>query len=187
MANFTKQAIKAAFLELLDEKPLNKISVRDIVERCGINRNSFYYHFQDIPTLLGEIILERTNELMAQYPSVDKIEEAFLTVVGYAQKNRRAIMHVYNSVSRDTFESSVMKICAYITEQYLKSAYPDACIAPEDREVLHRFIKCQLFGLGIDWMLGGMKQEVGEKMARVLELYRGVAALILENCRASNR
>ena len=41
MANFTKQAIKAAFLELLDEKPLNKISVRDIVERCGINRNSF--------------------------------------------------------------------------------------------------------------------------------------------------
>ena len=70
MANFTKQAIKAAFLELLDEKPLNKISVRDIVERCGINRNSFYYHFQDIPSLLGEIIVERTNELMAQYPTV---------------------------------------------------------------------------------------------------------------------
>ena len=77
MANFTKQAIKAAFLELLDEKPLNKISVRDIVERCGINRNSFYYHFQDIPSLLGEIIVERTNDLMAQYPTVDKIEEAF--------------------------------------------------------------------------------------------------------------
>ena len=44
MANFTKRAIKAAFLELLDEKPLNKISVRDIVERCGINRNSFSGH-----------------------------------------------------------------------------------------------------------------------------------------------
>ncbi|MFQ8765364.1 MAG: TetR-like C-terminal domain-containing protein [Oscillospiraceae bacterium] len=38
----------------------------------------------------------------------------------YAQKNRRAIMHVYNSVSRDTFEASVMKLCAYMTEQYLK-------------------------------------------------------------------
>ena len=96
-------------------------------------------------------------------------------------------MHVYNSVSRDTFESSVMKLCAYMTEQYLKSAYPDACISPEDREVLHRFIKCQLFGLGIDWMLGGMKQDVGEQMARVLELYRGVAELILENSRASGK
>ena len=122
MANFTKQAIKAAFLELLDEKPLNKISVRDIVERCGINRNSFYYHFQDIPSLLGEIIVEWTNELMAQYPTVDRIEEAFRASIDYAQKNRRAIMHVYNSVSRDTFEASVMRLCAYMTEQYLKSA-----------------------------------------------------------------
>ena len=138
MANFTKQAIKAAFLELLDEKPLNKISVRDIVERCGINRNSFYYHFQDIPSLLGEIIVERTNELMAQYPTVDKIEEAFRASIDYAQKNRRAIMHVYNSVSRDTFEASVMRLCAYMTEQYLKSAYPDAEISDTDREVLHR-------------------------------------------------
>ena len=186
MANFTKQAIKAAFLELLDEKPLNKISVRDIVERCGINRNSFYYHFQDIPSLLGEIIVERTNELMAQYPTVDKIEEAFNTAIDYAQKNRRAIMHVYNSVSRDTFEASVMRLCAYMTEQYLKSAYPDAGISDADREVLHRFIKCQLFGLCIDWMLGGMKPDTGEKMGRILELYRGVAELILENCRASN-
>ena len=186
MANFTKQAIKAAFLELLDEKPLNKISVRDIVERCGINRNSFYYHFQDIPSLLGEIIVERTNELMAQYPTVDRIEEAFRASIDYAQKNRRAIMHVYNSVSRDTFEASVMRLCAYMTEQYLKSAYPDAEISDTDREVLHRFIKCQLFGLCIDWMLGGMKPDTGEKMGRILELYRGVAELILENCRASN-
>ena len=55
-----------------------------------------------------------------------------------------------------------------------------------DRELLHRFIKCQLFGLCIDWMLGGMKPDTGEKMGRILELYRGVAELILENCRASN-
>lgn len=181
MANFTKQAIKAAFLELLDEKPLNKISVRDIVERCGINRNSFYYHFQDIPSLLGEIIVERTNELMAQYPTVDRIEEAFRASIDYAQKNRRAIMHVYNSVSRDTFEASVMRLCAYMTEQYLKSAYPDTGISDADRELLHRFIECQLFGLCIDWMLGGMKPDTGEKMGRILELYRGVAELILEN------
>ncbi len=70
--------------------------------------------FAHPPSLLGEIIVERTNDLMAQYPTVDKIEEAFRTVVDYAQKNRRAIMHVYNSVSRDTFESSVMGSSAHI-------------------------------------------------------------------------
>ena len=55
MANFTKQAIRTSFMKLLNEKPLGKISVRDIVEDCGINRNSFYYHYQDIPALISEI------------------------------------------------------------------------------------------------------------------------------------
>ena len=56
MPNFTKQAIQDSFLKLLNQQPLSKISVRSIVEDCGINRNSFYYHYQDIPALLGEII-----------------------------------------------------------------------------------------------------------------------------------
>ena len=64
MANFTSKAIKASFLKLLNEKPLNKISVKDIVEDCGINRNSFYYHFQDIPALLEEMIREKAAEII---------------------------------------------------------------------------------------------------------------------------
>ena len=63
MANFTEKAIKEAFVELLGEKPLSRITVKDIVERCGINRNSFYYHFRDIPSLIEEIVTEEAEEL----------------------------------------------------------------------------------------------------------------------------
>ena len=48
MANFTKQAIKAAFLELLDEKPLNKISVRDIVEQVLRARGQWALHAKGV-------------------------------------------------------------------------------------------------------------------------------------------
>ena len=41
MQNFTKKAIKETFVTLLDQRPLNRITVKDIVETCGINRNSF--------------------------------------------------------------------------------------------------------------------------------------------------
>ena len=44
MPTFTKKAIEIALFKLLNEKPLSKITVKDIVEECGINRNSFYYH-----------------------------------------------------------------------------------------------------------------------------------------------
>ena len=56
MANFTRKAIMDACIKLLEKKPLNRITVRDIVEECGISRNSFYYHFEDVPSLLKAII-----------------------------------------------------------------------------------------------------------------------------------
>ena len=44
----TKLAIAFAFKELLLEKPLNKITINDIAEKCEMNRQTFYYHFHDI-------------------------------------------------------------------------------------------------------------------------------------------
>ncbi len=67
--------LKRRFLQLLNEKPLNKISVRDIVEKCGINRNSFYYHFQDIPSLIAEIITAYTDRLIEEYPTISTLDE----------------------------------------------------------------------------------------------------------------
>ena len=62
MPTFTKAAIKATFISLLNKKPLNKITVKEIVEECGINRNSFYYHFDDIP-------LKRLTDLLRPKPT----------------------------------------------------------------------------------------------------------------------
>ena len=44
MSGFTKEIIARTFTELLEEKSMAKITVKDIVERCGVNRNTFYYH-----------------------------------------------------------------------------------------------------------------------------------------------
>ena len=60
MSGFTKEIIAKTFTELLDEKPMSKITVKDIVERCGVNRNTFYYHFKDIPDVV-EFILKKKN------------------------------------------------------------------------------------------------------------------------------
>jgi len=48
----TKKAISESFKKLCHEKPYNKISISDITDGCGLNRQSFYYHFQDIIDVL---------------------------------------------------------------------------------------------------------------------------------------
>ena len=56
MTQFTSKAIEESFIRLLNERPLDKITIKDIVDDCGISRNTFYYHFQDITALLEHIL-----------------------------------------------------------------------------------------------------------------------------------
>ena len=47
-ADQTKQALAAVLKELMAQKPVNKITIHDITERCGIRRQNFYYHFEGL-------------------------------------------------------------------------------------------------------------------------------------------
>ena len=71
MANFTRKAIKETFIALLEERPLSDITIKDIVETCGINRNSFYYHFQDLPALIEEIVKEEDIQFLSESAAAD--------------------------------------------------------------------------------------------------------------------
>ena len=58
VAQTTKRALEASLKKLLLRKPLNKITINDITEDCGVNRMTFYYHFKDIYDLVDWILVE---------------------------------------------------------------------------------------------------------------------------------
>ena len=64
MTTRTRKAIMDSCIKLLNERPVNKISVKDIVEDCGINRNTFYYHFCDLPSLIEAITQEEADQII---------------------------------------------------------------------------------------------------------------------------
>lgn len=66
MSGFTKEIIIKTLFELLNEKPLAKITVKDIVERCGVNRNTFYYHFRDISDVVEYALLREVDKVFIQ-------------------------------------------------------------------------------------------------------------------------
>lgn len=186
MAGFTKQAIKASFLKLLNEKPLSQISVRMIVEDCGINRNSFYYHYQDIPALIEEIVKDRVDALVADYPTVESLDECITVVIRELVANRKAVLHIYNSVNRDIYERYLMKISEYIATTYLTTAFGGVVIPPEDLEVTIRFIKCEIFGLSFEWIMNGMKEESMTGIHRIIGVCHGLSDDIIRRIRESN-
>lgn len=180
MANFTKMAIKNTFIKLLDEKPLSQITVKDIVEKCGVNRNSFYYHFQDIPALIEEIVMENADQIIAEYPTIDSLETCLNVVLEFAQKNRRTIRHIYQSVNRDIFEQYLWKVCQHVVSAYSDVLFDGKPVKDTDRELILRYYKAVCFGMVMAWMNAGMKEEMAGEVRRLCELRKGMVEEMVE-------
>ena len=151
MASFTRKAIEEAFLKLLDARPLNQITVKDIVEECGVNRNTFYYHFQDIPMLIKDIFTERAETLLKQRPDYASLEDALDEAVQMVIKNKRIVYHLYRSADRG-----------------------DLPVSPEDKTIIVRYYKCQCFGMIIDWLNSDMRFDIAAEARRMYELRKGM-------------
>ncbi len=182
MANFTEKAIRQAFLGLLNERPLNKITVKDITDRCGINRNSFYYHYQDIPSLIHEIFTGEINRIIEEYPELTSFEDCAMVVAGFSLENRRAIMHIYNSVNRDMFEQYLWRVCDHTVNTYFSTAFHDAKLSAQDRHILLRYYQCELFGIILGWLQTGMKDDIKPFIARLCEIRMGYSEAMVHHC-----
>ena len=84
----TKMAIAFAFKELLLEKPLNKITVNDIAEKCEMNRQTFYYHFHDTLELTEWICEQDAERALKENKTYDTWQEGFLAIFDMIKKGQ---------------------------------------------------------------------------------------------------
>lgn len=83
----TKQSLAASLHCLLEQKPLSKITVSEIVTGCNVNRKTFYYHFQDIYALLHWMLEQETMEVIRGYQKQDNYREILLFTIHYLEGN----------------------------------------------------------------------------------------------------
>ena len=97
MATFTRKAIMQTFLHILKNKPLDRITVKDICEQCEINRNTFYYYFKDIYDVLEAIFEDEVRLVMDEAKEGVTFHDAYARVAALILNNREGIMHIYAS------------------------------------------------------------------------------------------
>ena len=61
---------------------------------------------------------DELNRIMREYHTIDSIETAMNAAVDFAYQNRRAILHIYNSVNREIFEKYLWDVCDYVISKY---------------------------------------------------------------------
>ena len=100
MASTTKESLGAALKQMLTVKPIDKITVKDLVEICGVNRQTFYYHFDDVYDLLEWVFEEDANRVLPSEVVYEHWRDDVMMFFKYLADNSVSALNIYNSNSR---------------------------------------------------------------------------------------
>lgn len=184
MSQTTKKALAASLKKLLSVKPLDKITVVDIAEDCQVNRQTFYYHFQDIYDLVEWIFLNEATELLGEKNTRETWPEALQRLFHYIIENKSLILNTYRSAGRDHLTNYLYDVTFRFLLEIVEEEAANMSVNEEDKRFIADFYKYALVGMTLDWIRRGMREDPDQVIERLAVMMHGNIVAALEKCRA---
>ena len=159
MPKETKTAIKKVFLSLLQTSSFDNITVRDIAEKCKINRNTFYYNFEDIYALTEEILQEETEKIVNAHKTHKTWNEGLLDAAQFAKANKKAILNLHKSSKSCYLVKYFKKVIYNVVIEFVNAEAENLNVCQSDLDFIAGFYTCALMGLLSEWLDDGMKSD----------------------------
>lgn len=172
MSQVTKRALADSLKHLLLKKPLNKITISDITEECGINRMTFYYHFQDIYDLVEWVCLEDAKKALDQKKTHDTWQQGLLQIFQVVRENKPFILNVYHCVDQGQVERYLMPLTDQLLMGVVEEEAQHRHVRQEDKEFIARIYSYSFVGLMLDWIKEDMSEDPEDlvnKLALVIQ------------------
>jgi len=175
MKQHAKTAINKSFKELLNKRSIDKVTVKKICEHCGVNRQTFYYHYTDFMDIIKFIIAEELSAEIAQNRTFDTWEGGFMATMNYLKTNSKMFLHIYHS-------SYWNEANAYFTDFSNKLLYDvvEECIdkigvrlQEKDQIFIVNFYRHVFNGFMIDWVSEGMEEPPEDILRKLLLMITG--------------
>ena len=183
MSQITKRALEASLKNLLLKKPVNKITIQDIAEDCGINRMTFYYHFKDIYVLIEWSCEEDARRAIEGNKTYDTWEQGFLNLFYAVEENKPFIMNVYRYVSREQIEQYLYRVVFDLLIDVVEECSQGLNVRKNDKRFIADFYKYGFVGLMLEWIQHDMKQDPKEIVSQLNILIDGDVKRALEKQR----
>ena len=175
MPSFTKKAIVATFIDLLAKKPLEKLTVRDIVDACDINRNTFYYYFQDIYAVLEELCHTATASVAKVKAPDEALAALFAAMAEFVAAHKKAAKNLVTSLGRDGMERYLGGEIAALLENRLDG------FRTGEAQLAVRFLSHGFIGLLADFCYAPSEEKVAEFSAQIALCARSVLGGVFKN------
>lgn len=169
----TKKAIAYTFKDLLKEKPFNKITVNDISNQCNINRQTFYYHFQDIPDLVEWICIDDVDHLIKKKEEYETWEDKFLIVFKIMLEEKIFVENIYHSVSREVLRTNLYRLVYPIIYDEITKKSKGKSLREEDKKFITNFYKYAFVSIVFEWIDKDMYENPEMIVLKVSHLVTG--------------
>ena len=151
-----KREICLVLKGLMAQKPLDKITVAEIMRGCGMARQHFYYHFDDIYDAIRWIFDQEAVALLREHEGVMLWQDGLLQLFQYLQENRTVCLCALHSLGRDHLRHFFQTDIQAIIENTIREIAQELHHQTTDRELalLTRFYVGALASMAEDWLLG---------------------------------
>lgn len=183
MAQTTKKALAESLKKLLEKKPLDKITVIDIVEDCEVNRQTFYYHFKDIYDLVEWIYTNEATKALGGKKTYDTWQQGFLQIFQYAFENKAFVINTYHSANLEHLQRYLYNECYILLIGVVEEKAAGMQVRDDDKAFIANFYKYAFVGLMLEWIGTGMKEDPSAIIERLSTLIHGDIADALERFR----
>ena len=152
MALSTKRALAQSFRNLLSRRTLDKITVKDIVEDCGVNRQTFYYHFHDVYDLLEWIFEDMMESMTAEELDYDDWAQGLDRIVALMLGERRLILNAYHSISHEAVSQFIKRWLRPFIAAIVDREAGGMDIAAKDRDFVVDLFTLGATGFVTEWV-----------------------------------
>lgn len=170
MASTTKKALANALKKMMGVKPIDRITVNDLVETCGVSRQTFYYHFNDVYDLLEWVFEEDANANLPGEVLYDNWKRDVTLWFKYLYDNSGFALNVYNSNSRPYMLRYIRERLKACIRSFAEIVAERRSIDRQDFEFIVEFYSHLVVGLITQWMDQGMQLPREVTTDRVLKV-----------------
>lgn len=175
MTQFTERAIESTFLSLLEEKPLNRITVMEISAACGVNRKTFYNHYDGLEALLDAAFL---RSLQSAAQGADSWNEALCAIAQLLTQNRVRVLHVLAG-AQQRFEAALCRAVERAVQ--VQMGRENICCPAAAEARLRTFYAAGFSGLLLGWIRDGMDANIMKELHATCALLSVSLAHALQN------
>lgn len=183
MSQITKRALEQSLKNLLQQKPLSKITISDITEDCGISRMTFYYHFKDIYDLAEWACAEDAARALQNKKTYDTWQQGFVQIFHAVRENKVFVMNVYRCVNREQVEKYLVPLTDQLIMGVITERAAGMTVREADQQFIAQVYSYAFVGIMLDWIRDDMRADPEELVNRLAMVIHGGITQALERFR----